>query len=101
MEAALRSLQPVMEQVIVTFRERLGEILSTLTTAAAVADVDLLPGRRRGQLGRPKRCSVCRLEGARNDAALPRAHTQEDHRRWKEDAQVAPSGRRRLLHHAA
>jgi len=102
MAAVVRSLQPVIERVVVGFRQRLDEILSELTTDDP--EHEGAPARRPTQLGRPKRCSVCRLEGTRNDAALPRAHTQEEHQRFREAASAEPAtpgSRRRGMRDAA
>jgi hypothetical protein len=77
-DALMKSLRPVMEDVVVAFRRELAAILTL------VAENEF-PRERRGQIGQTKCCSVCRLKGARNDAALPSSHTQEEHRRWKAD----------------
>ncbi len=87
MDALMKSLRPAMERVVATFRDELAALLDGVDDEA--------PARPRGQLGRPKRCSVCRLEGARNDAALPADHTQEDHRRWKAGWRSSAERRRR------
>jgi hypothetical protein len=74
-EALMKCIQPVLENLVVAFRKQLPAILAN--------EADAEPPRARGQLGQSKSCRVCGLKGARNDAALPSTHTQEDHRRWK------------------
>jgi hypothetical protein len=92
-DAFMKSMRQAMENVVVAFRHELADILSSLDDGA-------LPRTRKGTLGQPKSCSVCRLKGTRNDAALPASHTQEDHRRWKADW-PASAGRRRSNEDAA
>jgi hypothetical protein len=78
-ELLLKTLRPAMEELVAKFRRELAQALSAIGGHAA-------DERPRGQLGRPKCCGVCKLKGARNHAALPAGHTQEDHRRWKSGA---------------
>jgi hypothetical protein len=74
-EALMKCIQPVMENLVVAFRQQLPKLLQEAA--------EQQPRRSRGQMGQTKSCRVCKLKGARNDAALPSTHTQEDHRRWK------------------
>jgi hypothetical protein len=85
MAALLSVLEPTIERIVVTFRRELAQILERL-------DQGQTAPRLRGRLGRPKSCRVCRLEGARNDAALPANHTQQDHRRWRANAPLRAAG---------
>ncbi len=79
--ALLSVLEPTVERIVAGFRRELGQILERLDHGEPAPRV-------RGRLGRPKSCRVCRLEGARNDAALPADHTQQDHRRWRANSPV-------------
>ena len=72
----LKTLRPAMQELVESFRRELTTILSGYGDPPTAA-------LSRGQLGRPKCCGVCKLKNARNHAALPSGHTQEDHRRWK------------------
>lgn len=88
-EALMRSLQPAIGNVVAAFRREIDAVLSSLSSG----ELQRAPAGQR-QMGRQKSCSVCRLKGTRNDAALPSSHSQEDHRRWKA-AWPASAGRRR------
>lgn len=79
-DGLLKSLRPAMDEIVAAFRQELARALASLATTEAA------PGQRKGYLGRPKSCAVCKLKNARNDAALPAEHTQEQHRRWKSGA---------------
>ena len=81
-ELLLKTLRPKMDELVATFRRELAQALAALGSAPAGE-------KPRGQLGRPKCCSVCRLKNTRNHAALPPGHTQEEHRRWKSGASSA------------
>jgi hypothetical protein len=75
MEVLMKTLRPAMDGIVATFRRELTKALQSIAAHG--------PAQRKGQLGRPKSCAVCKLKGARNHAGLPAAHTQEEHRRWK------------------
>jgi hypothetical protein len=81
-ELLMKTLRPVMDELVAKFRREVAQALAAIGGNAVVE-------RPRGQLGRPKCCGVCKLKGARNHAALPAGHTQEDHRRWKSGASDA------------
>lgn len=87
MEVLLRSIRPALDGAVHRFCAELTEVLRSSPVR------DGAPGG--GQLGRKKHCTVCGLEGARNDAALAANHSEDEHRRWKAGLRPRSVGRRR------
>jgi len=86
----LERIRPALEVVFQQLRVQVEELVTDLVGR------ELAQSGRMRRLGEVKRCSVCGLEGTRNQAELKPHHSQQDHQRWKLTPRAQPSARNRV-----
>jgi hypothetical protein len=79
----LERLRPALEAAVSELRQKVEALVGELVGS------ELAQGAGLRRIGETKRCRVCGLEGARNEAHLPRGHSRADHQRYKLKLQPA------------
>jgi hypothetical protein len=92
-EVVLERIRPALESMFQELRVQVEELVTDLVGR------ELAQRGRKGRIGETKRCRVCGLEGARNQAGLRPDHSPQDHERWKLTLRTQPTRRGRVARH--